>query len=357
MLFIANDGVYGHELHRTDGTGSNTYMIRDLVPGSLGIDPDITIFRGIAYVFGIGDNAETWLFRSDGTYPFKSIYPLRRSYFTSGYLVFNNFMYFQVWTNGNTFELWSTDGVNDTKIVYKGPSGTDGTMMNPPTFLTPFNNDKLIMAMDDSIHGCELWITKGAPNTTKLILDIIPGPESSYPSDFIEFKNKIYFIIRNGTKFPFFVTDGSPSGTKIVKEIDIYAYTSNAMQPGIIIYHNYLYFRAKNNLNSYGINLWRSDGSTDGTVMLSGLGYHVYTLPFVFQDKLYYLGGVTGQDKDTVALYINDGITKNIQMVRGMCGNFSQVTLDCVEALEIVSNKLFIGFSNATYGTQLYCSV
>ena len=35
-LFTVDDGVHGRELWRTDGTATGTFLVKDILPGSVG---------------------------------------------------------------------------------------------------------------------------------------------------------------------------------------------------------------------------------------------------------------------------------------------------------------------------------
>ena len=52
--FVADDGLSGEELWRTDGTDAGTTLVKDIVPGESGSSPDhLTPFRGKLYFPGV----------------------------------------------------------------------------------------------------------------------------------------------------------------------------------------------------------------------------------------------------------------------------------------------------------------
>lgn len=68
LFFAAEDGVHGSELWRTDGTGSGTFMVKDINTGRRWAWPDRFVSFGSALLFGANDGqhgCELW--GSDGT--------------------------------------------------------------------------------------------------------------------------------------------------------------------------------------------------------------------------------------------------------------------------------------------------
>lgn len=45
----------------------------------------------------------------------------------------------------------------------------------------------------DTIHGKELWVSDGSHAGTRMLMDLVPGPESSEPTDMIALNGKVYF--------------------------------------------------------------------------------------------------------------------------------------------------------------------
>lgn len=67
-LFVACDGVLGHELWKSDGTESGTTMVRDINPGATGSHPaHLTYFDGMIYFQADDGTRGVELWRSDGS--------------------------------------------------------------------------------------------------------------------------------------------------------------------------------------------------------------------------------------------------------------------------------------------------
>src|SRR5436190_5927159 len=70
LYFVANDGVHGSELWRTDGTPAGTSIVRDVNPGpNTGVSPSEApvVFGGALYFAATDPSHGSELWRSDGT--------------------------------------------------------------------------------------------------------------------------------------------------------------------------------------------------------------------------------------------------------------------------------------------------
>lgn len=68
LFFIANDGVHGQELWRTDGTAAGTRLVKDIRPGPEGSEPIPMAASGGLLLLSANDGShgqEPWI--SDGT--------------------------------------------------------------------------------------------------------------------------------------------------------------------------------------------------------------------------------------------------------------------------------------------------
>lgn len=132
----------------------------------------------------------------------------------------------------------------------------------------------LIFAADDGIHGSELWITDGTRSGTKLLKDINPGASRSDVNQ-IEVLSKGIAIFSakdfdapNSHGDELWITNGTKGGTKLVKDIEPGANGSSiayltALGNGKAIF--------KANTDVYGGELWVTDGTTKGTKLLKDI--------------------------------------------------------------------------------------
>ena len=226
------------------------------------------------------------VFRSNGTAEgtglVKDINLGENSSYPSGFTELNGIAYFYA-DNGTTGrELWRSDGTADGTFLVKdiNPDGD-----SYPLYMTALGDELLFTAVDED-HGRELWKSDGTAEGTVLVKDIFPGEESSNlfgqynrkrdllgeGQQFITFGNSIYFKANNGsasdansTGGELWRSDGTSEGTYLVK--DIRPGSVSGLQGDLVVFGNNLYFPANDNSGN-GTELWRSDGTAEGTVMV-----------------------------------------------------------------------------------------
>lgn len=206
-------------------------------------------------------------------------------FFTTSILFFGHFAIAQVTQINSNNSLQFEYPLSNTKAVYSSttdetPWVTDGTLAgtiqlaSDISFVnalgsTAFLNGKLIFSGSTAATGTELFITDGTPAGTTLLKDIYAGPTGSDPDfDAVVLNGFLYFIAATAAEGrELWRTDGTPGGTTIVK--DIVPGPTGSNTPGN--YHlfssgSYLLFAANN--ASSGVELWKSDGSNAGTSLL-----------------------------------------------------------------------------------------
>jgi len=122
----------------------------------------------------------------------------------------------------------------------------------------------------DMAHGTELWKSDGTPAGTSLLVDIWPGPSASAPSYLTKAGNFCYFAAASG-QFPapgleLWKTDGTATGTVIVKDIHPAGYSYPTQ---ITAWGDRVVFSADD--GTHGTELWISDGTEAGTTLVKDL--------------------------------------------------------------------------------------
>lgn len=132
-----------------------------------------------------------------------------------------------------------------------------------PYYFTPFNDVILFRAFTDQ-EGSELWQTDGSTEGTTLLKDIEPGEKSASPKlgDFsILLNGELYFIANDqnyGTQL--WKTDGTSDGT-----VRITSCLSGELYP-LRLVDNEIFFLER--ANSESVNVWKSDGTEEGSVLV-----------------------------------------------------------------------------------------
>jgi ELWxxDGT repeat protein len=215
------------------------------------------------------------LWKSDGT---ESGTVLVKEHLTPSWMVSDgNSLYFH---NGSR-QLWMSDGTTSGTVLIKEftqSNTTGGSILT--NSLGVFANGLLFFVADDD-NGRELWSTDGTTSGTQMVKDIRPGYPSSQtynPYDglssqyLIVLGNHVYFGANDGTNgSELWKSDGTESGTVMVNDISsgsgdgFYSACATCMA----VLDNNIYFSAYTAAN--GVELWKSDGTASGTLMVKDI--------------------------------------------------------------------------------------
>jgi ELWxxDGT repeat protein len=262
---------------------------------------------------------------------------------TVQYVIMNGKIYFTGvdFTGTTGHELWVTDGTeNGTQLVKDIYSGTASSQ---PRGLFVFNNAVYFFAKTAS-DGVELWKSDGTPGGTVEVKDINPGTTNSYNGNYTSFfanNGILYFDANDGTNgVELWKTDGTGGGTVMIKNINAGANSSNAENFAAL--GTEVFFSATDATN--GTELWKTDGTTGGTVLVqdieSGPGSSSPNQFVAFQNKIFF-AATTGSPLTTGGLYSTDGNSVTLVKSFGLLGNTELLSFSV-----ILNNKLvFLGYT------------
>jgi ELWxxDGT repeat protein len=341
IYFVAEDGVHGSELWKTDGTRSGTRLVKDI---NLGY-PSSNITNLIAFNNEIYFSANDGIFgfelwksdgTPDGTVLLKNIKPetLEFDYSSnpSNFRVFNNAVYFTAADEWNRADIWKTDGTeNGTVKVYE-------TEYSDISNLTVVNN--ALFFVKDSGH---LFVTDGTSTGTHEIL-----VDDYYIIDeLIKVDNKLFFITNTSYRQQIRLYALNPGDDRFVllREYNSVMYGSNDIL-NMTEVNNELYYSIQTDFNTdtYTDVLWKSDGTVAGTDTIRTFTFDPYwsgqnMSDFVnYNNKLYFSGKFSGQ----YTLSESDGTYEGTKAV-------TSITLSSDEIQFTISNNLlyFIGFTSS----------
>src|SRR5262249_10825904 len=110
----------------------------------------------------------------------------------------------------------------------------------------------------DEAHGYELWRTDGTPDGTRMVKDIVPGATSSYPSLLGALGNSVVFttVDASGPGYQIWKSDGTDAGTvEVAGGFENYAFSAVTVGPVILF---------GDTDDEHGGELWRTDGTAEG---------------------------------------------------------------------------------------------
>jgi ELWxxDGT repeat protein len=311
LYTMADDGVHGHELWRTNGDA--TTLVADINTGSGGADSsypyNFAALGGWLY-FIADDGVHGWeLWRTNGT-DTSLVKDINETAGAGSDLseltTVGGYVFFGANDGMHGAELWRTDGTTTVQVLDINAAG-DGSGCSCPNGLTPHGH-LLFFSATDGVHGTELWAVDSTDGTTVTSWDInqnsdgadpsnpgefrsigpvlyfaadggdgvepwgigaslIPeqitdinqtGPSGgSYPAEFTLLNDMVYFSANDGvTGYELWRTDGNIS-TRVA---DINSGISDSGPDELTVFNGQLYFQASD--AAHGVELWKSDGAT-----------------------------------------------------------------------------------------------
>lgn len=228
--------------------------------------------------------------------------------------------------------------------------------INPSSSSFPFIlgviNNKAIFFANDGTTGFELWTSDGTATGTQILKDIDPGPANGM-DEILCYKanNKIFFTATEPTHdVELWVTDGTAVGTKMVKDIN--PGNSTGLENRNFAYLNgNLFFNANNGTD--GAELWMSDGTESGTKMVKDI--YPGASSGDPSDFITALGKVffSARDGNGEELWVTDGTESGTKMVADL---FPGVGNSNASSFIAYNNKIYFAARSAGVEVELYSS-
>ena len=360
VYFSGYDSVRGSELWKTDGTTSGTELVKDLLPGEDSGEPRYLGTDGSTLFFSAQiTKSRRGLWKSDGTSQgtvlIKDIKPDYDYFSIAHYITAGSALYFTTYASNEAFsyergsekELWRTDG---------SEAGT--TSVTQICVKTGSSNPKPLGAVESCLfftddnysgEGEGLWKTDGTPAGTVKIKDVNPILDDpiAMPLPFprnARLGSTLLFAARDSSgDVELWKSDGTTSGTVRVKDIN--PGTGISMPGGMVTLGSTCFFSAKE--SGYGAELWKSDGTTSGTMMIKDIrpgsqSSSPQNLTPIGPGVFFTATDQTGAG----GLWVTDGTEAGTHMVKKMfAGN-----------LTAIGSTLFFADGDGVYGHKLWKS-
>jgi len=365
LVFTQYDAVHGTEVWISDGTAAGTALVADICEGTANSFPsNFYVINGTAY-FSANDGIhgqEIW--KTDGTTAgtmlVKDCYSPTAGSDAKNFLNFNNNALVFTATDNipkttqppNGHELYISDGTIGGTYMLKdiGVLGINSSIGN----LTSFNN-KVLFSANDGGHGIELWITDGTSAGTTTLKEINSAPgavdRSSNPAWLTVGNNTVFMGASNSATIngrELWKTDGTEAGTVMVK--DIYPGTSDSDPTGLVYTNGTLFFAANDGIN--GRELWKSDGTDAGTTLVKNIHSLSGSNPsnLVGNGSIIYF--VADDGANGAELWKSDGTDAGTLMVKDIntSGNSDPASLI------VLNGVLYFTATNGSGGRELWKS-
>lgn len=254
-----------------------------------------------------------------------------------------NTLYFTAATAAHGRELWrSTGNEAGTVMVQDFYPGTGNSSVN---YLCPAGNS-LLFAASKPGDGTELRVYNIGDPSIRTYANI--GQPGSIPKNFTPMGNRVYFSAGNfDYGIELWTSNGTEQGTYMLKDIHAGLSSSTPEQLTVITNNgaSILFFVAYDSANGY--ELWKSDGTTAGTVRISNIGPgavtgHIGNLTNV-SGRLYFTANPGLATGDRIYRVKTD--LTGVEMVGGNLSNANHLTA--------IGGVLYFTQSPAIIGPQL----
>ncbi len=354
LYFVGRTVAHGTELYVSDGSPAGTFLLFDGIPGPEGSFSriggwkfhtleDQILFPGFSPEFGRelwvsdGTREGTRLLRNintqteDGQYPSPPIALGNKTFFT---------------TNQG---LWETDGSQEgTRNIYGD------------TIIYGLNTvgDRMIFSVPLSGSTSETFSSDGTAEGTRFLLEGFSAdsisffPQPGYPI----FQGNLYLPGRKeGDVSLLWKTDGTREGTLPVKNINPDGFGFGGFAPGrFLVWEEELFFAAT--VEGLGSELWKTDGTEEGTVPVADINPFSSSLPLGFTqvgDGFLFLAddGTSGRE-----LWKSDGTTEGTLLVKDIFPGSPNNDGIPDPILKEFKGKLYFNGTDGENGRELWIS-
>ncbi|MDA8745011.1 PKD domain-containing protein [Rubripirellula amarantea] len=284
VAYFANKDLYGSELWKSDGTVAGTQRVMDIREGSQSSSPKkfVAFDDGAAFIATSYNDLLEFNFPSvwvtdgteDGTKLLaEGIETYQAPVDVDGKLFFSGYDY----AESGDWGLFQYDPASGDVLELGSGLGSDPLDGNVQAV-----NGKLFFTHADDVGGVELWVSDGTESGTKLLKDIQDNATAynygygSNPGDFTTAGGLLFFTAtQNSTGKELWVSDGTEGGTFMLKDIhegidtnfpEEASFGNSSVPHSLTEVDGTLFFIAD---DGTGNHLWKTEGTAETTIKLS----------------------------------------------------------------------------------------
>ncbi|MBL8810204.1 MAG: hypothetical protein JNM43_08510 [Planctomycetaceae bacterium] len=319
IFFVADNGTNGSELWKSAANGTGAALVKDIYPGPNGSEiSGLVNLNGTLYFSARNDTNGVELWKSDGTAAgtvlFKDISPGNGSSYPSSLTNANGTLIFSA-NDANGHELWKSDGTVAGTVLVKDIAAGAGSSIDRIYNRFVVSGSSVFFTADNGSVGMELWKTDGTAAGTVLVKDIWTGANWANISKLTDVAGLLYFVANDGVNGEeLWQSDGTTAGTSMVADLnatgidqltnvngklfyrasgELWSRNSSAVTPSMVkelgeggwegaplsltavgstLFFTAVYAWATPGPKvSIGRELWKSDGTAAGTVLVKDL--------------------------------------------------------------------------------------
>jgi len=226
--------------------------------------------------------------------------------------------------------------------------------LKPRNFFT-YDGHMYFHASDGEVQsGRRLYRTNGAISNISMVTDaegdeLLPGPNLG------EFLGEFYFVARNQEiTYNVWATDGTQGGTRLLKDIaglsdpPILGTTTSQM----IELNGTLIFDASDGENNHGLELWKSDGTEEGTELLIDINPEEDSNPHGFTKLGDFIYFAADDGTNGFEVWKTDGTAEGTTMVKDINPTGNGAIFRNI----VYQDKIYFMGSDNNYGWEFWCT-
>ncbi len=237
--------------------------------------------------------------------------------------VAGDYLFFQTERSTGKPVLWRTDGTPDgtIKLTIESArlpiSDIVASQNQAQNSAQNQSENRIYMAAETPGLGWEPWTSDGTPSGTRLLKDIYVGESGSVPRLMTSIENTFFMLANTVDGYELWATQGTSESTRLVKQISArQSFINPNPTNSFIVHQGKLYFKvlvpqeSDSGESDYEDELWVTDGTAAGTERLAAV--EVLEEGFTaFKGQLFF-GGTAGDGQE---LWVTDGTAAGTRQV------------------------------------------